>query len=94
MMKFNGHEDREITFEPSEEKSFTTAEEGIIEPAKEAITDTVEKIGEVAGDVTGGIWDSIKWWVIGGVAVLAVVIIASVYVNARARNAAVASTQA
>jgi len=85
---------RELTSEITQEGSFTSVEEVIIDPAKDAASDAVDAAADAAGDAIGSVWDSIKWWVIGGVAVLAVVIIASVYVNARARNAAAASTQA
>lgn len=82
MMKTFTDPTREITSEITQEGSFTSVEEVIIDPAKDALDD----IGSGIEDLGEGIWDSIKWWVIGGVAVLAVVIIASVYVNARARR--------
>ncbi len=72
------------------EDSFTSAEEAIIEP----VTETIGEAAESVGDAVGGIWDSIKWWVIGGVAVLAVVIIGAVYVNARAKRPAPAPVTA
>lgn len=72
------------------EDSFTSAEEAIIEP----VTETIGEAAEAVGDAVGGIWDSIKWWVIGGVAVLAVVIIGAVYVNARAKRPAPAPVTA
>ena len=46
-----------------------------------------EDLSEDVGDLTSGVWDSLKWWIIGGV--VAIVVIGGVYVfiNARARGA-------
>ena len=52
----------------------------------EDVSEVVEGAADTVGDVAAGIWDSIKWWVIGGVAVLVIVGGAYVFINARARG--------
>tara|TARA_R110002012_G_scaffold68169_1_gene177189 strand:+ start:1440 stop:3227 length:1788 start_codon:yes stop_codon:yes gene_type:complete len=45
-----------------------------------------EDITEDITDAVGGVWDSIKWWVLGGVIAVVVVGILVVYVNGRSRS--------
>ena len=57
------------------EDSFVSAEELVIDPVVDAASDAVT-----------GVWDSIKWWLLGGVVVVIAVGILVVYVNGRSRR--------
>lgn len=48
--------------------------------------EVVEGASDTVSDIAGGIWDSVKWWVIGGVVVIAIVGGIYVFINARARG--------
>ncbi len=41
---------------------------------------------DAASDAVKGVWDSIKWWLLGGVVVVIAVGILVVYVNGRSRR--------
>jgi len=84
MMETITSDNREVTSKITQEDSFTSAEELVIEPAKELADDAAD----AAGDAIGGVWDSIKWWVVGGVIFVGAVVLIGVYLNARGRSAA------
>jgi hypothetical protein len=52
----------------------------------EDITEVVEGATDTVGDVAGGIWDSIKWYIFGGLAVVILVGGVYVFINARAKR--------
>ncbi len=60
------------------EDSFVSAEELVIDPVVDAAGD--------AADAAKGVWDSIKWWLLGGVVVVVAVGLLVVYVNGRSRR--------
>jgi len=64
------------------EDSFVSAEEVIIDPVVDAAGDAAD----AAGDAVKGVWDSIKWWLLGGVVVVVAVGLLVVYVNGRSRR--------
>lgn len=66
------------------EASFTTTGE-LAEPIVDAASDAVDTVADAASSA----WDSTKWWILGGVIAIAAVILIAVYVNGRARTAAV-----
>ena len=84
MMETITSDNREVTSKITQEDSFTSAEELVIEPAKELADDAAD----AAGEAIGGVWDSIKWWVVGGVIFVGAVVLIGVYLNARGRSAA------
>ena len=51
------------------EDSFVSAEELVIDPVVETASDAADAVG----DAVTGVWDSIKWWLLGGVVVIAVI---------------------
>ena len=46
----------------------------------------IEDITEPIKDAVGGVWDSIKWWLLGGVVVVVAVVLIGVYVNGKSRS--------
>jgi len=64
------------------EDSFVSAEELVIDPVVETASDAADAVG----DAVTGVWDSIKWWLLGGVVVVIAVGILVVYVNGRSRR--------
>jgi len=80
---------RVITSEPSYEDGFygtDDAKSGIVDPIVEPVKEALGDVGEAIDDAATGIWDSVKWWLLGGVVVLGVVILAAVYINGKART--------
>lgn len=86
MMEINGSDNRIITSSITQEDSFITPGE-VVAPVVDAAGDAVDAAADAAGDAVSGVWDSIKWYVLGGVVVLGVVILGAVWINARARRA-------
>ena len=73
------------------ESSFVTTDE-LLDPVTGALGDAADSIGDAAGDIASGIWDSVKWWLLGGVIVIGLVIVGASYMKGRgARPAAVVS---
>ena len=64
------------------EDSFVSAEELVIDP----VVDTAGDVADAAGDAVKSVWDSIKWWLLGGVVVVVAVGLLVVYVNGRSRS--------
>jgi len=64
------------------EDSFVSAEELVIDPVVETAGDAADAVG----DAVTGVWDSIKWWLLGGVVVVVAVGLLVVYVNGRSRS--------
>jgi hypothetical protein len=64
------------------EDSFVSAEELVIDPVVDAAGDAAD----AAGDAVKSVWDSIKWWLLGGVVVVVAVGLLVVYVNGRSRS--------
>lgn len=46
----------------------------------------IDDITEPIKDAVGGVWDSIKWWLLGGVVVVVAVVLIGVYVNGKSRS--------
>ena len=46
----------------------------------------VEDITEPIKDAANAVWDSVKWWLLGGVVVIVAVVLIGVYVNGRSRR--------
>ena len=46
----------------------------------------VEDITEPIKDAADAVWDSVKWWLLGGVVVIVAVVLIGVYVNGRSRR--------
>ncbi len=80
-MELNYTERPILSQQVAAEDSFVSAEELVIDPVVDAASDAVT-----------GVWDSIKWWLLGGVVVVIAVGILVVYVNGRSRRTQVVQT--
>ena len=52
----------------------------------DAAGDAVDYVGDKASEAAGAVWDSIKWWLLGGIVAIVAVGLLVVYVNGRSRR--------
>lgn len=75
--------------------SDVTAESSFITPEEltEPVTDVIGEGVDAIGDTVTGIWDGVKWWILGGVILISVVILGAVYINGRAKSPSTVQVQ-